>query len=64
MIIALTGGLCSGKTTLAYYILKTFPNFKIVNLLEVFAKDLGIECDQEAALQRFYSGKIYTPIQS
>ena len=63
MIIALTGGLCSGKTTLAYYILKTFPNFKIVNLLEVFAKDLGIECDQEA-LQRFYSGKINILIKS
>jgi dephospho-CoA kinase len=46
MIIALLGTLCSGKSTVAFYLQKEFA-FTVVNLLEVFAKEMGIEFNDE-----------------
>jgi dephospho-CoA kinase len=46
MIIALAGPLCSGKSTLAHYLMKTYE-FKIVNLYDIFASEFGPEESKE-----------------
>jgi len=59
MIIALAGPLCSGKSTLALYLMKTYE-FKIVNLYEIFAQELGPEESKEGVtpeiIEKFFSG--------
>ena len=55
MIIALLGALCSGKAAVASYLQKEF-GFVIVNLFEVFAKELDIEFTDEV-YTKFYSSK-------
>ena len=60
MIIALAGPLCSGKSTLALYLMKTYE-FKIVNLYEIFAQELGPEESKEGGvtpeiIEKFFSG--------
>lgn len=39
MIVGLTGSICSGKETMADYLVKTY-NFKKVNILELFRKHI------------------------
>jgi hypothetical protein len=56
MIIALLGALCSGKAAVAFYLQKEF-GFVIVNLFEVFAKELDIEFTDEV-YTKFYSSKL------
>ena len=53
MIIALLGALCSGKSTVALYLQKEF-GFKLVNLLEVFAKEIDIEFTDEVYYKFFH----------
>ena len=55
MIIALLGALCSGKAAVAFYLQKEF-GFVIVNLFEVFAKELDIEFTDEV-YTKFYQCK-------
>ena len=55
MIIALLGALCSGKAAVAFYLQKEF-GFVIVNLFEVFAKELDIEFTDEV-YTKFYLSK-------
>jgi dephospho-CoA kinase len=54
MIIALLGALCSGKAAVAFYLQKEF-GFVIVNLFEVFAKELDIEFTDEVYTKFFLS---------
>jgi hypothetical protein len=54
MIIALLGAVCSGKSTVALYLQKEFA-FTIVNLLEVFAKEMDIEFTDEVYIKFFAS---------
>ena len=55
MIIALLGALCSGKSTVALYLQKEFA-FTIVNLFQVFAKDMDIEFTDEV-YSKFFDSK-------
>ena len=45
MIVGLTGSICSGKETMADYLVNTY-NFKKVNILELFRKHI-IENDEK-----------------
>ncbi len=59
MIIALTGTLCSGKSTLALYLKLKF-GFTICNLYEVFAREVGVEGQIEVTsdiIEKFFAGK-------
>ena len=62
MIIALTGTLCSGKSTLALYLKLKF-GFNIVNLYEVFARELGVEESSAEVtsdiIEKFFAGKFF-----
>jgi hypothetical protein len=55
MIIALMGALCSGKASVAFYLEKEF-GFKVVNLYELFAKELDCELTSEI-IEKFFSCK-------
>ena len=54
MIIALIGSLCSGKETLAK-LLEIQLDFKIINLYEEFARELGVPISEEV-VRLFFSG--------
>ena len=56
MIVALSGSLSAGKTSIAEYLVSTF-NFKQVNLIERFAQETNPELQGIEQYKAFYARK-------
>lgn len=59
MIIALTGALCSGKSSVAKYLADTF-GFKIVSIYQAFANKMQLDDGKhthDQIVYEFFSGK-------
>lgn len=60
MIAAISGSICSGKESLANYLVTNF-NFKAVNIYKDIAEELNIDVhDKVKFLEAFHSGKPLT----